>query len=100
MFRENYPVEFPSDYWKISLYLVFLETLDHLVEEISKRVVSNEERVFSFGKGGGGSYLNPASLLNITPEIVDRLCNAYQRDLPRKKILCMRLSVGKSGGLL
>jgi hypothetical protein len=30
------------------------------------------------------SYLNPASLLNITPEIVDRLCNAYQRDLPRK----------------
>jgi len=30
------------------------------------------------------SYLNPASLLNITPEIVDRLCNAYRRDLPRK----------------
>ena len=30
------------------------------------------------------SYLNPASLLNTTPEIVDRLCNAYQRDLPRK----------------
>ena len=45
--------------------------------EISKRVVSNEERFLP-------SYLNPASLLNLTPEIVDRLFNAYQRDLPRK----------------
>ena len=48
MFRANYPVDNPSDYWKISLYLVFL---DPLVEEISKRVVSNEER---FEGGGGG----------------------------------------------
>ena len=45
--------------------------------EISKRVVSNEERFLA-------SYLNPASLLNLTPEIVDRLFNAYQTDLPRK----------------
>ena len=53
MYRANYPVDNPSDYWKISLYLVFL---DHLVEEISKRVVSNEERFFHvflllFGRG-------------------------------------------------
>ena len=27
---------------------------------------------------------NPGSLLHLTPEIVDRLFNAYQRDLPRK----------------
>jgi hypothetical protein len=40
MYRANYPVDNPSDYWKISTYIVFL---DHLVEEISKRVVSNEE---------------------------------------------------------
>ena len=84
MYRANYPVDNPSDYWKISLYLVFL---DHLVEEISKRVVSNEERFFHvflllFGREGGASYNNPASLLNLTPEIVDRLFNAYQRDLP------------------
>ena len=39
MYRLNYPVDNPSDYWKISIYLVFL---DHLVEEISKQVVSNE----------------------------------------------------------
>jgi hypothetical protein len=41
MYRAIYPVDNPSDYWKISLYLVFF---DHLVEEISKRVVSKEER--------------------------------------------------------
>ena len=29
-------------------------------------------------------YNKPASLLNLTPELVDRLLNAYQRDLPRK----------------
>ena len=58
----------PSDHWKISIYLVFL---DHLVEEISKRVVSNGERFL-------------VSSLNLTLEIVDRLFNAYQTDLPRK----------------
>jgi hypothetical protein len=84
----NYPVYNPSDYWKISIYLVFL---DHLVEEISKRAESNEERFFRvFGRFlllffvGGASYNNPASLLNLTPEIDDRRFNAYQRDLPKK----------------
>ena len=48
------------------------------MEEISKRVISNEERGFF------KSYLNPASFLNITPDIVDSLFNVYQRNLPRK----------------
>jgi len=48
------------------------------VEEISKRVVSKEESFF------WAYYLNPANLLNPTPEIVDRLLNAYQRYLPMK----------------
>ena len=30
------------------------------------------------------SYLNLANLLNLTPEIIDRLFNAYQTDLPWK----------------
>ena len=30
------------------------------------------------------SYLNPTSLLNVTPEIVDTLFNFYMTDLPRK----------------
>ena len=46
MFRANYHVDNPFDNWKISLYLVFLETLDHLVEEISKQLANNEERFF------------------------------------------------------
>ena len=67
MYRANYHLDNPSDNWKISLDLVFL---DHLVEEISKRVLDNEERFFFF-------YILSASLLNLTPEIVDRLFNAY-----------------------
>ena len=34
--------------------------------------------------GGGAFYNNPDSLLSLTPEIVDILFNAYQRDSPRK----------------
>jgi len=52
MYRLNYPADNPSDYWKISLYLAIL---GHLVEEISKRVVSNEERFW-----GGGILQQPS----------------------------------------
>ena len=63
------------------------------MEEISKRVVSNEERLF------WAYYLNPASLLNLTPEIVDRFFNAYQRHLPRQvdfvdEVECWKNQVG------
>ena len=73
MFRANYPVDNPSDYWKISLYLVFLDPLVEEIHFVSKRVVSNKKR---FGGDKGTLYLHPASLLNITPEIVDRLLNS------------------------
>jgi hypothetical protein len=78
MYRANYPVDNPSDYWKMSIYIVFL---DHLVEEISKRVVSNDERFLA-------SYLNPASLLNIASEIIDRLLMPVRQILQRK-VDCM-----------
>jgi hypothetical protein len=59
MYIANYPVDNPSDYWKISPCLVFLYPL---VEEISKGVVINEERGFFYGVGGRrASYNNPAS---------------------------------------
>jgi hypothetical protein len=57
------------------------------VEEISKRIVSNEERFFA-------PYLNPASLLNLTPEIVDRLCNAYPSYIQRKVNEVERWKIG------
>jgi hypothetical protein len=48
------------------------------VDKISKRVVSNKGSFLA-------CYLNPASLLNLTPEIVDRLFNALcQTDLQRE----------------
>jgi hypothetical protein len=51
MFRVNYPVDNPCVQLLENIPIPdFLETLDDLVEEISKRVASNEERFF-FGKG-------------------------------------------------
>ena len=50
MYIANYPVDNPSDYWKISLCLVFF---DYFVEEISKGVVINKERFF-YGVEGRG----------------------------------------------
>jgi hypothetical protein len=73
MYRTDYPVDNPPEYWKISRLNLCLVFLDHLVEEISK------EWAFILA-----SYLNPASLLTLTPEIVDRLFYVYQTDLPRK----------------
>ncbi|VDI46911.1 Hypothetical predicted protein, partial [Mytilus galloprovincialis] len=39
MHRQNHPINDPSEYWRVSLYLVFL---DHLVTEITSRVIKNE----------------------------------------------------------
>ncbi|XP_062619607.1 52 kDa repressor of the inhibitor of the protein kinase-like [Saccostrea cucullata] len=72
--RENHPLNNPSDYWRVSLYLVFL---DHLVNEISSRVTKNEERFLI-------SYLLPAKLQDLTADVTDRLYNAYKSDLTSK----------------
>ncbi|CAC5401909.1 unnamed protein product [Mytilus coruscus] len=64
----------PSDYWRVSLYFAFL---DHLVDDITKRLISNEERFFS-------SYFIPTKLGNFTPEIADKIYNAYRSDLGDK----------------
>ncbi|WAR08121.1 hypothetical protein MAR_015103, partial [Mya arenaria] len=39
--RANYQVEDPKTYWRIALYNVFV---DHLIEEVSSRVMANQER--------------------------------------------------------
>ena len=74
MYRANYPVDNPSDYWKISIYSLLGSFSGRDVKASSKQRGS-----FSFT-----SYLNLVSLLNLTPEIIDRLFNSYQTDLPRK----------------
>ena len=71
--RANHPAQNPKDYWRVSLYLVFL---DHLVSEISNRVISNEERFLA-------SYLSPVKHQSLTPDIVDRVFAAYATDLGR-----------------
>jgi hypothetical protein len=73
MYRANYPVDNPSDYWKISIYIVLFSGRD--IKASSRQ----RGTFFLFA-----SYLNHVSLLNLTLEIVDRLFNAYQTDLPRK----------------
>jgi hypothetical protein len=80
MYRANYHVDNPSDYWKMSIYIVFL---DHLVEEISKRVVSNDERFLA-------SYLNPASLLNIASEIIEMECKENYRSPEGYSSMCKK----------
>jgi hypothetical protein len=71
--RANHPARNPKDYWCVSLYLVFL---DHLVSEISNRVISNEERFLA-------SYLSPVKHQSLTPDIVYRVFAAYATDLGR-----------------
>ena len=54
--------------------------LDNLLKEISKRIVNNEERVSLVG---GGVFTTTLQVLSTLYLKVDRLFNAYQRDLPR-----------------
>lgn len=71
--KTEHPWNDPSDYWRVSLHLVFL---DHLVNEISSRVTKNEE-IFLI------SYLLPAKLQGLIAD-TDRLYNAYKSDLTSK----------------
>ena len=72
--RANHPIDNPSAYWRISLYFVFL---DHLVGEITNRLLSNEERFLA-------SFYIPSKLANLTPDIADRIYATYRSDLGDK----------------
>jgi len=76
MYRAFYPVDNPCDYCKENIHM---PCLLGLFSWRDIRASSKQRLVFFFA-----FYLNPASLLNLTPAIVDRLFNVYQRDLPRK----------------
>ena len=75
MYRANYPVDNPSDYWKI-----FIQNLLGSFSGRDIKASSKQRGAFCFFT----SYLNLANRLNLTPKIIDRLFNTYQTDLPRK----------------
>ncbi|XP_071148256.1 zinc finger MYM-type protein 1-like [Mytilus edulis] len=71
MHRQNHPINDPSEYWRVSLYLVFL---DHLVTEITSRVIKNEGR-FS------AEYLIPSKLQALTDQTTNSIFETFHVDL-------------------
>ncbi|VDI61579.1 Hypothetical predicted protein [Mytilus galloprovincialis] len=74
MHRQNHPINDPSEYWRVSLYLVFL---DHLVTEITSRVIKNEGR-FS------AEYLIPSKLQALTDQTTNSIFETFLADLGDK----------------
>ena len=69
--RMNHPINDPSDYWRVSLYLVFLY---HLITEISIRVIKNEAR-FS------GACLVPNKLHTLTDQTTNSIFDSFRTDI-------------------
>ncbi|VDI79241.1 Hypothetical predicted protein [Mytilus galloprovincialis] len=59
--RVNVPAETPSQYWKRAMFLPFL---DHLIQELTGRLVPNED-------GFSAQYLIPTKLNGINQEVID-----------------------------
>ena len=64
----NHPINDPFEYWRVLLYLVFL---DHLVTEISSRVIKNEAR-FS------GACLVPNKLHTLTDQTTNSIFDSFR----------------------
>ena len=71
----NHPINNPSDYWRVSLYYVFL---DHLVAEITKRLINNEEHFLA-------SHFLPSKLASLTPEVAGRIFDTYHSDVGERQ---------------
>ncbi|CAC5399410.1 unnamed protein product [Mytilus coruscus] len=69
--RVNVPAETPSQYWKCAMFLPFL---DHLIQELTRRLVSNEDR-FS------AQYLIPTKLNGINQEVTNILFETFRNDI-------------------
>ena len=67
----NHPINDPSEYWRVSFYLVFL---DNLVTEISIRVIKNEAR-FS------GACLVPNKLHTLTDQTTNSIFDSFRTDI-------------------
>ncbi|MES9906785.1 MAG: DUF4371 domain-containing protein [Sedimenticola sp.] len=69
--RANHPGDNPSDYWRVSMYLPFL---DHLLQEMDDRLLKNEPRFTA-------EYLLPSKVNSLTDVMVDTIYDAYHDDL-------------------
>ena len=69
--RANQPADTPKQYWKVSLYIAFI---DHMIMELESRLIKSENRFFA-------QYLLPRVIGNITNEQIATLYETYQTDL-------------------
>ncbi|VDI06908.1 Hypothetical predicted protein [Mytilus galloprovincialis] len=81
--RVNVPAETPSQYWKRAMFLPFL---DHLIQELTRRLVSNEDR-FS------AQYLIPTKLNGINQEVINTLFETFRDDLDINNVAQFREEV-------
>lgn len=70
--RVNVPAANPSQYWKRAMYLPFV---DHLIQEITNRLVKNEDRF-------AAQHLIPQNLQTLTNEELTKIFACYDNDLP------------------
>lgn len=69
--RANHPVQEPQEYWKVSLFYVFL---DHLVQELESRLIQHEDRFLA-------EYLVPVKLHELTSDHIEKISNTYGDDI-------------------
>ncbi|XP_060063626.1 zinc finger MYM-type protein 1-like [Ylistrum balloti] len=72
--RANYQIPDPRQYWKVSLFLVFL---DHLITELETRLLDSEGRFKA-------ETLFPRNLQQLTDDIVNAVFDAFEVDLSDK----------------
>ena len=69
------PATNPESYWQRA---VFLPLIDHLIQEMNDRLLSQEDRFL-------GQYLLPTKLLGLTNDVQDKMYAAYTNDLTDKR---------------
>lgn len=74
--RPNAPAQSHSEFWKINMYLPFV---DHLLEELQTRLLQDGERFKA-------QYLIPVQACNLTSGIIHDIYNVFQEDLPAEDI--------------
>ncbi len=73
--RANYPVDSPSDYWRVALYYPFS---GHLVEEIDMRLLKNEERY-------SAEVLLPNKVASLSDTAAGEIYDTFSADLTQDR---------------